>query len=291
MSTSSSCTRVPSSAGSGSKAPTSSSAAPASRCWARRRTTGFVDADARSRLAADTAHQSTDHAGRRTRLRTLRDRVLTERCGEAREGQRLQPHPSRADELGEEDAVAAEDLVLDAFDGGDVEPDGVLEEPDMAGVNLELLARAQVVGDHLAAQLAPHPALAADALQPEAVAAEDTGAEALLEADGHLDAVGPGHERVPVAEELHPRLRLHVEREDLPRELGGEGDHARRPLGGVVGHEERATAHGALEDAADAATTTVLRRRVHLDARGHPRQLAGLREDRLAGVEGQLEDR
>jgi hypothetical protein len=54
---------------------------------------------------------------------------------------------------------------------------------------------------------------------------------------------------------------------------------------------KRSSAHRALEHAAQTAAAAVLRRRGHLDAGGHPGQLARLREDRLAGVERQLEDR
>jgi len=56
--------------------------------------------------------------------------------GEARDG-RLEPDAARASERGEEDAVAAEDHVLEAGDALDVEGDRGLEGSDVAGVDAE----------------------------------------------------------------------------------------------------------------------------------------------------------
>ena len=53
-----------------------------------------------------------------------------------------------------------------------------------------------------AGEFEPRDALAADLLQEEAVAAEDAGAERLLEADAEFDAGGGAEEAVAVDEVL-----------------------------------------------------------------------------------------
>ena len=94
---------------------------------------------------------------------------------------------------------------------------------------------------------------------------------------------------MPVAEEAHSRLRRDLERKDLSWQPRREGDHARRALRRVLGHEDRAAAERALEHAADAATAAHLRRRLHHDRLGHPGELSSLGEQGLTRVERDLE--
>src|SRR5579859_4972140 len=215
---------------------------------------------ARSSIAEQTACDCSAGAGGSARLHSLiaLRKVLGNRLRELGQWQRLQPHTSRADELRKEDPVASEDLVLDAGHGRDVELHGVLEQPDVAGVHAQHLALLQVVRDDLAGELDPRLARATDLLQPEPVATEEPGAEPLLERDRELDTVVGADERVAVTEVCHAGLRRNVDREDRAGKAGCERHHAGETLRRVLGHEDRATAHGALEDAADAATATEL---------------------------------
>src|ERR1700676_4531137 len=156
-------------------------------------------------------------------------------------------------------------------------------------MHAQALAWLQVVGQDLAAQLAPCPTLAGDLLEPEAVAAEEPGAEALLKPDRELHAPQATHESVTVAEVAHPGLGRDVDREDRPGETRRERHHARSTLRGELAHEDRAAPDGAFEDAADAAAATHLRRRLHDDRLRHPGEFSGLGEDGLARVEHDLE--
>src|ERR1039457_947544 len=196
--------------------------------------------------------------------------VLVEGVRQDRERHRLQPDAARACQLGQEESVAAEDLVLDAGHGRDAELHGVLEEADVTGMHPHHLALGQVKGDDLPGQLDPGTTLTVDPLQDEAVPAEDPGAEALLEPDPEVDTLGSAEEAVAMGHEAHARLRCHVDREDRPGHLGREGDHSRLTRGGVLAHEDRAAGHGPLENAADATTTTRLGGGPHLDRCRHP---------------------
>ncbi len=103
--------------------------------------------------------------------------------GQARQGQGLQPDSAGAGQGGEEEAVAAEDHVLDAGDAGDLEGDAALKCSDVAGVDAEGFAGGEIFGDDFAGEFEPGGAYATDFLEQEAVSAEDTCAERLLEAD------------------------------------------------------------------------------------------------------------
>ena len=155
--------------------------------------------------------------------------------GEARERQRLQPHPSGAGERGQEDAVPAEELVPDALDRGDAEAHRLLEEADVTRVDTQRLAGDEVVDDDLSTQLDPGASLPVDRLEAEAVAAEDPRPEALLEAERELDAVGAGDEGVAVGTEARPGLGGDVDGEDLPRQPGQGQDSLQLAVGRLVG--------------------------------------------------------
>src|SRR6202790_5133435 len=156
-------------------------------------------------------------------------------------------------------------------------------------MHAQALAWLQVVGQDLAAQLAPCPTLAGDLLEREAVAAEEAGAEALLKPDRELHATEAADKGVPVAEVAHSRLGRDVDREDRPGKARREGDHAGGALRGELAHEDRAPTDGRLEDPADTAAAAHLRRRLHDDRPRHPGEFSGLGEDGLARVEHDLE--
>ena len=85
------------------------------------------------------------------------------------------PGPGQA---GEEEAVAAEQLVAYPGQHGDLEPNAVLKHADMAWMHVDLLARCERVAHDLPAEFDPEPALPCDLLQQEAVAAEDARTQA-----------------------------------------------------------------------------------------------------------------
>src|SRR5438093_8001034 len=128
---------------------------------------------------------------------------------EMRHRHRLEPHASGAGERREKDAVAAEQRVLDAGDGGDVELHALLVHADVPGVDPQRVARLQVVGDDLAVELHPGAALALQALHAKAGAAEDAGAKLLLETDRELHARSPAHEAVAGTNVPGRRLTSH----------------------------------------------------------------------------------
>src|SRR6266571_6124017 len=209
---------------------------------------------------------------------------------EMRHRHRLQPHAAGAGERRQEDAVAAEQRVLDARDGGDVELHALLVYADVPRVDPQGVARLQVICDDLAVELYPGAALALQALHAKAGAAEYAGAESLLETDRELHARGRAHEAVTVHEVAGRRRDLH--RQDLARELGREGEQPRAAGRRVLGHEERAAGDRPPEGAEETALLPAGRgRRLHLDRHRHPRQLAGLGENLVARLHVQLEDR
>src|SRR6202521_1478631 len=113
-------------------------------------------------------------------------------------GHRLQPDPPRTRERGEEDAVTAEERVLDAGYGGDVELDRFLVHAHVPRMDAQRVAGLKVVHDDLPVQLHPRLSLALKPLHPESRAAEDSRAELLLEPDRELHARGGAHETMPV---------------------------------------------------------------------------------------------
>src|SRR5579859_3767093 len=113
-------------------------------------------------------------------------------------GQRLQPDAAGASQLHQEQPVATEDRIGDAADHGDVERDAFLEHPDMARMYQQRLAGAELMGDNLAAQFHPGLSVAGQALQDEALAAEDAAAERALQGHAQLDALHAAQEAVTV---------------------------------------------------------------------------------------------
>ena len=125
-------------------------------------------------------------------------------------------------------------------------------------------------------------------MEAEAVAAEDAGAEGLLEADAEVDAGGGAEEAVAVDEVLV--AVADGDGDDVAGDAGGEGDFAGGSEGAVLGHEEGAAAGDALDGAEESAAAGELGVGGHLDGGGHPGELAGFGDDGVVVVEGELED-
>src|SRR5439155_19370136 len=164
---------------------------------------------------------------------------------------RLQRHAAGPGQRGQEDAVAAEQRVLDAGDGGDVELHALLVHADVSWMHPERVSCLQVVHHDFAVQLHPRMALADEPLHPKSGAAEDAGAEALLKADGELDTGCAAHEAVAVDHVAVPRRDL--QREDLPWQLRREREQALPADRRVLRHEESSARDRPAERAEKAA--------------------------------------
>ena len=146
----------------------------------------------------------------------------------------------------------------------------------------------EVLLDELAGEFEPGGSLAGDPLEEESVAAEDAGAEGLLEADADGDAVCGAEEAVAVEHVL--LAGADGDGHDVAGNLGGEGDLAGVLHGAILGHEQAAAAGDALKHAEDAAAATHLGVGGHLDGCGHPGKLAAFREDAFVRVKLNVED-
>ena len=209
--------------------------------------------------------------------------------GEFGDGQRLQPDFAGAGEGSEEDAVSAEDHVTDAGDAGDLEVDVGLECSDMAGMDAEGFAGAELLKNDFAGELDPGDAFAADFLQQETVAAEDACTERLLEGDSDLDLRRGAEKAVAVDHEVV--AGVDVDGQNVSGDAGSEGEFSGCAEGAVLGHEKGASSGYALECAEESSASGHLGVRSHLDGGGHPGKLASLGDDGLVRIEEELEDR
>src|SRR6185312_7391736 len=142
------------------------------------------------------------------------------------------------------DSVAAEDHVADARNAGDLEGDVGMESADVAGMNAEGFSGGEVLGDNFAGEFEPCSSLAGDALEDESVAAEDTGAEGLLEADAESDLGCAAEEAVAMEHEV---AGAQVNRNDVAGDAGSEGELAGGSDGSVFGHEKASAASDSLD--------------------------------------------
>src|SRR5712691_2486741 len=173
--------------------------------------------------------------------------VLLNSVRQVLHGHRLQPDAARTGQRGQEEAAAAEESVLDARDGGDIELHRLLVHPDVAGMHAQGVAGLQVVSHDLAVELAPGRALSLQSLHAKTGAAEYARAQPLLEADRELDANRRAHEAVAVNHVALAWRDLHGQ--DLPRKLGREGEEPGTSDRRVLRHEQGAAGNRATERA------------------------------------------
>src|SRR5437667_12208957 len=100
-------------------------------------------------------------------------------------------------------------------------------------MHTQRVAWLQVIDDNLAVQRDPALALTGQLLQAKARAAEDAGAETLLESDRKLHTDRGAQEAVPVDHVALPGCDL--QRQDLARKLGRECKQAGPTHGRVLG--------------------------------------------------------
>jgi hypothetical protein len=154
----------------------------------------------------------------------------------------------------------------------------------VAGMHAQRPALGKIKSDHVASQLDPGPALAADALQHEALAGEDARSEGLLEARGDPDAGGACQKAAPVHQVLPAGSDL--DRQDAAGKLRRERDSPRLAVRRVTAEQQRRSGDFAHQRAHHPlAAGAVSHAGGHLDRVGHPGELAGLGDDALAGVE------
>ena len=156
------------------------------------------------------------------------------------DGQGLQPDLPRTGQHGQEQAITAEDHVLDAWNHRDLEGHGGLKSAHVSRMHTQRLAGRQVLDDQLPAQFKPSRSLAGKLLQEESVAAEDARAQRLLKADADGDLRSGAKEAMAVHHVLLPRDEL--DGHNVPRHLGGEGNLAGILHGAVFGHEDASAA-------------------------------------------------
>ena len=172
---------------------------------------------------------------------------------------------------------AAEERGLHPADELDVVVDRRLHRDQAAGVDAQRLARLELQLVQHAAGVDEREAVALQPLHDEALAAEQAGADLLLEGDADRDALGGAEERVLLADQLAAE-RLEVHRQDAARDRARRRRRAAMPppvlvntvmnsaLTGqqaLAGAEQRAHEAGLLRAAAVAEDG------LHLDAGRH----------------------
>ena len=115
------------------------------------------------------------------------NQTLVDAVREAAEGQRLEPHASRASERREEQPFAAEERRLDLADVLDVEVDRRRVGHHAAGVHQQGLPGLQFAPHHSAPGMHKGQAIAFELLHDEPLATEEAHRQLLLEVDpqGH----------------------------------------------------------------------------------------------------------
>src|SRR5664280_3619384 len=129
-----------------------------------------------------------------------RRQVVADLGGQLADAHRLEPHPARPGQRGDEEPVAPEHLVLDTRNGPDGEIHALGECAHVARVDPERHAGLEVVGEHLTGQLQPRLTLAGQVLEEEAHAPEECAPKLLLHGDGCLDPLRAAQKARPVDE-------------------------------------------------------------------------------------------
>ena len=144
------------------------------------------------------AHNPAHHAAFDRLLSALLRQIFLNLVGQPRDRQRLQPHPSRPRKRSQENAIAAEDHVLDSRNALNLKRDGRLKCSDMARMHTKRLTHSEIFDHQFAGQLQPRCSCPRNPLQQEPVSAEDPRTERLLKADAKLDVRGCAQEAVAV---------------------------------------------------------------------------------------------
>jgi hypothetical protein len=188
------------------------------------------------------------------------------------------------------ESFAAEERGLDAFDHLDVVVDRRLQGDEASGIDAELFSRLQIHLHERAAGVKEDQAVAGEALQNEALAAEEAGADLFREGDVHVRAACGTEKAVFLRDQFAAPL-FQITDEDLARNGRRESDvtaNVRRVA--EERDEERLTREHSLAGAEQLAEETGTLRvrvegRLELDAVLHIHHRARLGEDRFARIE------
>ena len=99
--------------------------------------------------------------------------------------------------------------------------DAGLKRADVAGMDAQSFAGLKVAHDQFAGKFEPADALSAGPLQEEAVAAENSGAQRLLEAEADLNLRSGAEKTLAVNQVLVSRRNFYLD--DVAGKLRGEG--------------------------------------------------------------------
>ena len=186
---------------------------------------------------------------------------------------------ARSGDNGVEDPLTAEHHVLEPRDRLDIHGAGGIHGRQISGIHHQGLTGVQVVFHDMPVELGEGNPPAGELLHDEALAAEEAGAQLLLEKDGQLDARLAGQE----AALLHHQLpaRTDVKGPDAAREAGGKGDQSLAALGGVAVLENGVAG----EHPPKRLPQTAVGAGLHLHVGGHPAHAPPLGEHGLAGLQ------
>lgn len=202
-----------------------------------------------------------------------------EDTGHLGDGHGLEIDVAGAGDDGVENALSAEHHVLEPRDRLDVHGAGGVHGRQVSGVHHQGLAGVQVILHDVAVELREGHASAGELLHDEPLAAEEAGAQLLLEEDGQLDARLAGQE----AALLHHQLpaRADVKGPDAAGEAGGKGDQPLAALGGVAVLEDGVAG----EHPAQGLPQPAVGAGLHLHVGSHPAHAAPLGNHGLAGLQ------
>jgi hypothetical protein len=185
----------------------------------------FFNAAGSLHVVEDGADDAADHSALYVLSAGFVGHELCQGMGQAGDGQRLQPDSAGTGQSREENSVAAKDHVLDAGHGRNLKRNTGLKRAHMSGMDAKSFAGLKITHDQFSGELEPGGTLSADLLQQEAIAAENSRAQRLLEADAELHLRSSAKKAVAVNHELASRRDFHGH--NVAGKLGGEREFAR----------------------------------------------------------------
>src|ERR1017187_449129 len=111
-------------------------------------------------------------------------KIRRKRVGEDWQRHALEPDRARSGPHDHVVTVLAEHAVCDTGKARRLEAHGRVERPDVTRMDTKALSGGELVGGHLTRELDPSRSAALEALEDEALTAEDGATEGLLQSDG-----------------------------------------------------------------------------------------------------------
>ncbi len=206
--------------------------------------------------------------------------------------QRLQPHVPRAAQRREEQAFAAEKRALDVADVLDVVVDTRLKGDETSRVDAQRFTRSELALINRAAGVNEREAVALQALQDEAFAAEESAPSRLVKAMPRLTPLA-AQRKESFCASSSPPISLRCTGMILPgygapnamRAFAGAAVLEHRHEHGFAREQALACAHQCAHEAAGGLLRTVAEDGFHLDFIVHVHHAAGFGDDGFVGVE------